>query len=194
MLDQERNQILTRVGRGTPMGELMRRYRPIAAVNELEDKLVKPIRLMGEDLVLFRDGGGTYGLIQRKCAHRGADLSYGFVEDCGLRCNYHGWLYDQSGRCVQQPYEERVDPSAKLRNSIRMQAYPVEAKAGLIWAYLGPPPAPLVPNWEPFAWSNAFVQVVFAEVPATGFRLRRTPSIPFTLNGCTTTGACAGII
>jgi 5,5'-dehydrodivanillate O-demethylase len=106
MLDEQRNQTLTQVGRGTPMGELMRRYwHPIAAVTELENNPVKAIRLMGEDLVLYRDGGGTYGLLQRKCAHRGADLSYGFVENCGLRCHYHGWLYDHTGRCAQQPYE-----------------------------------------------------------------------------------------
>jgi 5,5'-dehydrodivanillate O-demethylase oxygenase subunit len=179
MLDKQRNRTLTQVGRGTPMGELMRRYwHPIAAVTELENNPVKAIRLMGEDLVLYRDGGGTYGLLQRKCAHRGADLSYGFVEDCGLRCNYHGWLYDHTGRCAQQPYEERLDPAAKLRKSIRMQVYPVEANAGLVWAYLGPQPLPLVPTWEPFTWSNGFVQIVFAEIPCNWFQAQENSIDP----------------
>ena len=179
MLDHERNRLLTQVGRGTPMGELMRRYwHPIAAVTELEDTPVKAVRLMGEDLVLYRDRGGAYGLIQRRCAHRGADLSYGYVEECGLRCNYHGWLYDARGFCIQQPFEERVDPTGKLKKSIRMQAYPTEAKAGLIWAYLGPQPAPLVPTWEPFTWPNGFVQIVFAEIPCNWFQAQENSIDP----------------
>lgn len=179
MLDSERNRILTQVGRGTPMGELMRRYwHPIGAASELEDTPVKPVRLMGEDLVLYRDRCGTYGLVQRKCAHRGADLSYGFVEQCGLRCNYHGWLYDERGKCIQQPYEDRVDPQGKLRKTIRMTAYPVEAKAGLLWAYLGPHPAPLVPTWEPFTWDNGFVQIVFAEVQCNWFQAQENSIDP----------------
>jgi 5,5'-dehydrodivanillate O-demethylase len=95
MLDQARNELLTRVGKGTPMGELMRRYwMPIAAVSEFENQSIKPVRLMGEDLTLYRDLSGTFGLVDRRCPHRRADLTYGFVEDCGLRCNYHGWLFD----------------------------------------------------------------------------------------------------
>ncbi|HLX38508.1 MAG TPA: Rieske 2Fe-2S domain-containing protein [Candidatus Binataceae bacterium] len=115
MLTEERNQLLTRVGAGTPMGDLMRRYwHPIAAVSELDANPVKPIRIMGEDLVLYRDRAGALGLLERKCAHRRADLSYGYVEDCGLRCNYHGWRYDERGRCIEQPFEERVDPEAMV--------------------------------------------------------------------------------
>ncbi len=179
MLSEERNQILTQIGPGTPMGDLMRRYwHPIAAVSELEDKPVKPVRLMGEDLVLYRDRSGTYGLLDRKCAHRRADLSYGFVEDCGLRCNYHGWRYGERGHCIEQPYEERVDPESKLRKTIRLKAYPVEAKAGLVWAYLGPEPVPLVPTWEPFTWKNGFVQIVFAEVPCNWFQCQENSIDP----------------
>jgi len=166
VLSPEQNRTLTEVGRGTPMGELLRRYwMPIAAVAELEDHPTKPVRLMGEDLVLYRDKRGTYGLLDRHCAHRRADLSYGFVEECGLRCNYHGWLYGETGRCLAQPFEEIAHPEARYKDRITLKAYPVEAKAGLLWAYLGPQPAPLVPTWEPFTWTNGFVQIVFAEVP-----------------------------
>jgi 5,5'-dehydrodivanillate O-demethylase len=166
MLDAARNRALTEVGPGTPMGELMRRHwHPIAAVKELDENPVKAVRLLGEDLVLYKDRGGKYGLVERHCPHRSADLSYGFVEDCGLRCNYHGWLFDNDGKCLEQPYEDTAAPEVHYRDKVRSVAYPVEAKAGLLWAYLGPAPAPLVPNWEPFTWKNGFVQIVFSEVP-----------------------------
>jgi 5,5'-dehydrodivanillate O-demethylase len=166
MLDAVRNRALTEVGPGTPMGELMRRHwHPIAAVKELDENPVKAVRLLGEDLVLYKDRGGKYGLVERHCPHRSADLSYGFVEDCGLRCNYHGWLFDNDGKCLEQPYEDTAAPEVHYRDKVRIVAYPVEAKAGLLWAYLGPAPAPLVPNWEPFTWKNGFVQIVFSEVP-----------------------------
>ncbi|MGH7335692.1 MAG: Rieske 2Fe-2S domain-containing protein [Candidatus Rokuibacteriota bacterium] len=166
MLSAEQNKLLTQVGAGTPMGELLRRYwMPIAAVAELADRPTKPVRLLGEELVLYRDKGGTYGLLDRHCAHRRADLSYGIVEECGLRCHYHGWLYGERGQCLAQPFEEIAHPEARYKDRIRIKAYPVEAKAGLVWAYLGPAPAPLVPTWEPFTWANGFVQIVFAEIP-----------------------------
>jgi len=165
MLADETNRALTRVGSGTLMGALLRRYwMPIAAVAELDDAPVKPVRLLGEDLVLYRDGQGRYGLLDRHCAHRRADLSYGWVEDCGLRCHYHGWKWDETGRCLEQPFEEIAHPQARFKDRVRVTAYPVEAKAGLLWAYLGPAPAPLLPTWEPFTWSNGFVQIVFAEI------------------------------
>ena len=94
MLDPAKNQLLTSVGRGTPMGDLLRRYwMPIAAVSEFDSQSIKPVRLMGEDLTLYKDMCGTFGLVGRHCPHRCADMSYGFVEQCGLRCNYHGWLF-----------------------------------------------------------------------------------------------------
>jgi 5,5'-dehydrodivanillate O-demethylase oxygenase subunit len=166
MLDDAKNQLLTQVGPGTPMGGLLRRYwMPIAAISEFDDKSIKPVRVLGEDLALYKDLSGTFGLVDRQCAHRRADLAYGFVEQCGLRCNYHGWLYDEQGRCTEQPYEDVAAPQAHFKDKIRLTAYPVEAKAGLIWAYLGPEPRPLVPDWEPFNWKNGFVEIVFAEVP-----------------------------
>jgi len=107
VLKAEENKTLMQVGPGTPMGELLRRYwMPIAPVEELNDQPTKAVRLFGEDLVLYKDKSGTYGLVDRQCPHRRADMSYGFIEECGLRCNYHGWLFDETGRCTQQPFEE----------------------------------------------------------------------------------------
>jgi 5,5'-dehydrodivanillate O-demethylase len=166
MLSEDKNRQLTQVGPGTPMGEVLRRHwHPIAGIDELERNAVKPVRLMGEDLVLFKDLSGQYGLVDRQCAHRRADLSYGFVEANGIRCHYHGWQFDPQGQCVAQPYEEQVDPGARNKCKLRLKAYPVQPKAGLLWAYLGPLPAPELPDWEPFHWPNGFVQAVFSEVP-----------------------------
>nr|WP_236589389.1 aromatic ring-hydroxylating dioxygenase subunit alpha [Ramlibacter aurantiacus] len=148
------------------MGEVLRRHwHPVAGVDELARTPVKPLRLLGEDLVLYQDLGGRYGLLERHCAHRGADLSQGFVEGAGLRCNYHGWQYDAQGACLHQPYEEQADPSARLKARVRLKAYPVRALAGMLWAYLGPAPAPELPDWEAFHWRNGFVQAVFSDVP-----------------------------
>jgi 5,5'-dehydrodivanillate O-demethylase len=97
-------------------------------------------------------------------------MSYGFVEEHGLRCNYHGWKFDEAGTCLHQPFEEIAHPDARFKDRIAIKAYPVEAKAGLLWAYLGPQPAPLVPTWEPFTWNNGFVQIVFSEVPCNWFQ------------------------
>ena len=164
MLSAEKNRTLTQVGANTPMGQLLRRYwHPIAAVSEFEKSAIKPVRILGEDLVVYRDLSGTVGLIARHCRHRAADLAYGFVEQCGLRCHYHGWTYDEKGLCIAQPFEEKFDPQERLKKRIRTTAYPVQEKAGLLWAYLGPRPAPLLPDWEPFSWKNGFVQIVFAE-------------------------------
>jgi 5,5'-dehydrodivanillate O-demethylase oxygenase subunit len=179
MLRTEENRELMQVGAGTPMGELMRRYwHPIAAVAELEDHPTKPVRLLGEDLVLYKDKSGTYGLLDLRCPHRRADLSYGFVEEHGLRCNYHGWQFDETGACTHQPYEETAHPDARFKERVRTGAYRAEATAGLIWAYLGPDPAPLVPNWEPFTWENGFVQIVFTEVPCNWFQCQENSIDP----------------
>ena len=101
----QENTELTRVGFGTPMGELLRRYwQPVALSEELGD-LPRAVRILGEDLVVFRDASGRPGLLDRHCAHRGASLEYGKIEADGIRCCYHGWLYNVEGRCLQQPGE-----------------------------------------------------------------------------------------
>jgi 5,5'-dehydrodivanillate O-demethylase len=166
MLSADKNQQLTRVGPGTPMGEVLRRHwHPIAGIDELDRNPVKAVRLMGEDLVLYKDLSGDYGLVDRQCAHRRADLSYGYVETHGIRCNYHGWQFNARGQCVEQPYEEQVDPQARQKCKISIKAYQVRPLAGLLWAYMGPLPAPELPDWEPFHWPNGFVQAVFSDIP-----------------------------
>ncbi len=165
-MDANENELLTRIGPGTSMGGLLRRYwMPIAGVSEFKRDRVKPVRIMGEDLVLYKDLSDTFGLVQRACAHRRADLSYGFVEKCGIRCNYHGWAYNETGQCVEMPYEDTVAPQTKYKNRVRIVAYPVKVHGGLVWAYLGPQPTPELPDWEPFTWENGCRQIILSEVP-----------------------------
>ncbi len=147
MMTQEENRLLTEIGHGTPCGEFMRRYwQPAALSEELPaGGAPLPVKLLGEELVLFRDDRGRPGLLALHCSHRGADLSYGRVEDGGLRCIYHGWLYDISGRCLDQPGEPG---GGERRNSIRHPAYPCQERAGVVFAYLGPGDPPLLPDYE----------------------------------------------
>ena len=166
MLSEDTNRLLTRVGPGEPMGDYLRRYwHPIGAQTQFTTPGARPIRLFGEDLVLYQDLEGRYGLLERRCPHRRADLSYGYVEACGLRCNYHGWLFAEDGRCLEQPYDDTANPQARYRDKITARAYPVRTLGGLLWTYMGPDPAPELPDWEPFSWKNGFSQIVFAEVP-----------------------------
>jgi phthalate 4,5-dioxygenase len=147
MIAHEENKLLTQTGRGMPMGELLRRYwQPVALSDELPDgKASLPLKVMGEELVVFRDDQGRPGLLGIHCAHRGADLSYGRVEDGGLRCIYHGWLYDIHGKCLDQPGEPGAGAG---RDQIRHLAYPCQEKAGLIFAYMGSGEPPLLPCYE----------------------------------------------
>jgi phenylpropionate dioxygenase-like ring-hydroxylating dioxygenase large terminal subunit len=144
-LDQ--HELLTHTGPETPGGEMLRRYwQPVALSEELPiGGAPLPLRIMSEDLVLFRDEGGQVGLLGIHCAHRGADLSYGRLEDGGLRCIYHGWLYDVHGRCLEQPGEPA---GSTFHQRIRHTAYPCVERGGLVLAYLGPGAPPLVPNYE----------------------------------------------
>lgn len=147
MVSREQNELLTRVGPGSPCGEMIRRYwQPAALSDELPPGGAPlPLRLLGEDLVLLRDETGQPGLLGLHCAHRGADLSYGRLEDGGLRCIYHGWLYDRAGRCLEQPGEPA---GSTFHERIRQKAYPCAEVGGLILAYLGPGSPPLVPAYE----------------------------------------------
>lgn len=147
MLSKKMNETLTRVGAGTPAGELLRRYwLPIAAEAELTSEApAKKVRVLGENLVLYRDGQGRLGLLEEQCCHRNASLYYGFVEEDGLRCPYHGWKFDSTGHCLEQPFEPDDSP---LKNEARQRAYPVQAADGIVFAYLGPAPAPCLPRWE----------------------------------------------
>jgi len=179
MLTEEQNRKLTQVGAGTPMGELLRRYwMPIAGVSEFDTVSIKPVRLLGEDLVLYKNLLGQYGLVDRRCPHRRADLANGMVEADGIRCSYHGWCFDSRGQCIEQPFEDAASPARNTKSSIRTRAYPVEVKGGLLWAYLGPLPAPQLPDWDAFSWPHGFVQVVISEVPCNWFQCQENSIDP----------------
>jgi 5,5'-dehydrodivanillate O-demethylase len=147
MLTAEENALLTRIGPGTPGGDLLRRYWfPCAVARELTDENpTKFVRLLGEDLVLFKDKSGKVGLIADHCAHRSASLLYGRVEERGIACAYHGWLYDTKGNCLETPAEP-ADSHFYL--TVRIKAYPVQEFVGLYWAYLGPEPTPVIPRYD----------------------------------------------
>jgi phenylpropionate dioxygenase-like ring-hydroxylating dioxygenase large terminal subunit len=136
MLSAEDNEVLTRVGPGTPMGNLLRRYWiPACLSSEIPEPDGPParVRLLGEDLVAFRDTEGSIGLIEEQCPHRGASLFYGRNEECGLRCTYHGWKFDVTGQCVDQRSE--LHPFSQ---KIKIASYPVHESGGIVWTYMGP--------------------------------------------------------
>ncbi len=179
MLTQEENERLTQVGPGTPMGELMRRYwHPVAAAAELDDRPTKAVRLLGEDLVLYKDKSGTLGLIERFCPHRRVDLSYGIPEERGLRCMYHGWMMDETGQCVEQPFEETVRPDGRFKEKVKIAGYPVEELGGLLFAYLGPSPAPLTPRWDLFVTEHAWRDIGFTMLPCNWLQCQENSADP----------------
>jgi 5,5'-dehydrodivanillate O-demethylase len=145
MISDQENQRLTRVGPGTPAGEMLRRYWwPVWFSDEITDKPVA-VRILGEDLVAFRDGTGVVAVLDRRCPHRGASLELGRVEEDGLRCCYHGWKFGTDGRCLDMPAEPADTP---LKDEVRQTAYPTQEAAGLVFAYLGPEPAPRLPRYD----------------------------------------------
>lgn len=163
MLTAKENERMTQVGPGTPMGELMRRYwQPVAATVELDENPVKEVRLLGEDMVLYKDRKGRYGVIDNVCPHRRISLAYGIPEEEGLRCPYHGWMFDQTGQCLEMPAES---PQSTFPSRIKIRAYPAQELAGLIFIYMGPQPAPLLPRWDMFAWDNVLRDVGTAVLP-----------------------------
>ena len=153
MLTPEENVFLTQVSRGTPCGELLRRYwHPVAAAGELtEEKPIKAVKILNEELVVYRDTQGRYGLVGEHCPHRLASLAYGRVDDEGIRCPYHGWKFNHTGKCLEQPPEPR---DSNFKDRIKHVAYPVQYLGGLIYAYLGPDPAPLLPRWDVLVWEH----------------------------------------
>ena len=156
MIPQSINDELTLTGAGTPAGSLLRHYwQPAALAEELSgNRPLVPVTLLGEQLVLFRDDEGQLGLISRHCPHRGADLCYGRLEDGGLRCPFHGWLFDSTGQCLEQPAEPE---GSRLHERIKTDAYPVVEKNGVIFAYLGPGEPPPFPAFDCFAAPESHV-------------------------------------
>ncbi len=157
MESAQQNKLLTEVGRGTPMGEQMRRYwQPFAAAVDLRDKWTQRVRLLGEDLVLFRNRQGGLGLIAEQCPHRRASFAHGIPTEQGIRCPYHGWEFDPLGRCLSQPFEA---DNAEFRDRMTTDAYAVQELGGVLFAYLGPvtpdSPAPLLPRFDAFVADGA---------------------------------------
>ena len=138
MLSQADNEFLTRSGKSTPMGELLRRYwMPALLSDELpeRDGGQKRIKILGEELLAFRNTEGRIGIVEPHCPHRGADLYYGRNEECGLRCSYHGWKFDIEGNCIDLPTSP---PESTYKDTIKLLAYPVREWGGIVWVYMGP--------------------------------------------------------
>ena len=155
MLTKEQNELVTRTGPGTPMGELFRRYwQPALLSQELPEPDCPPVRvqLLSERMLAFRDTQGRLGVIDEFCAHRGVSLWFGRNEEGGIRCPYHGWKYDVTGQCVDVPSEP---PGSRFCEKVKLKSYPLVERGGIIWIYMGPPELqPPLPEWE------------FATVPA----------------------------
>jgi phenylpropionate dioxygenase-like ring-hydroxylating dioxygenase large terminal subunit len=148
MLTKEQNKLLVETDAGTPGGEMMRRYwQPAALSEELKHDAPLAVRLLGEDLVMFRNAAGEPQLIDRRCPHRGVDLSYGRVEDGGIRCLYHGWLMSGAGRCLDHPGEPR---GSRYTDHLKFTAYPCVERAGIVFAYMGAGEPPELPGFPAF--------------------------------------------
>src|SRR5437773_8602760 len=131
MITKELNERLTSTGPDTPAGKMLRYYwYPLCASEDLDKEPVQPVRLLSEDLTLFKDTKGNIGLIGDRCAHRAISLAYGIPQENGLRCAYHGWTYNPEGKVVDMPFEPAFLP-------LKVKSYPVQEMGGLIWAYLG---------------------------------------------------------
>lgn len=161
MLTHEENDMLTQTGKGTPMGELFRRFWvPACLSEEIPGADCPPVRvkLMGEDLIAFRDSDGNPGLVDAYCPHRGAPLFFGRNEECGIRCVYHGWKFDVTGKCVDLPNSPEGET---YKDKVSLAAYPAFDAAGMIWAYLGPkdqqPPKPAF-DWLDFGPDRTYVR------------------------------------
>src|ERR1700719_2932410 len=159
MRSKEEKRLITLTGPDTPGGALMRCYwHPIALAEELPPGgAPMPVKILGEGLVLFRDDRDRLGLLGLLCSHRCADLSYGRVEDGGLRCLYHGWLFDVDGKCMEMPPEAK---HSTFKDKIRQKSYRLYETGGVIWGYLGTGEPPLFPKIAAFTAPEAYTQVV----------------------------------
>jgi 5,5'-dehydrodivanillate O-demethylase len=176
MLTQEENALLTQTGPGTPMGDLLRRYwQPVATAAEMEDRWTKRVRVMSEDLVLFKDRTGKLGLIGEACPHRRASMAYGIPTAQGIRCPYHGWMYDGAGRCLEQPNEPE---GSNFKDKITIPAYPVQVLAGLVFAYMGPLPAPIITKLDGYVAEPAIRLIAKAVIPCNWLQIEENSADP----------------
>jgi 5,5'-dehydrodivanillate O-demethylase len=169
MLTTDANKLLTQVGPGTPMGNVLRRYwHPVATAIELAREPVLAVELLGENLALYRSPNGDLGLTAERCPHRGASMAYGIPEDGGLRCPYHGWKFSAEGQCLEMPAEPE---DSTFKHRVRIPAYPVQEMGGLIWAYLGPAPVPLLPRYDLFVVQDRIRDIGLARLPCNWLQI-----------------------
>jgi 5,5'-dehydrodivanillate O-demethylase len=158
------------------MGDLLRRYwQPIAAASDLDDRWTKRVRVMSEDLVLFKDRTGRFGLIAEACPHRRASLAYGIPEQDGIRCPYHGWKFDGAGSCLEQPNEPE---ESTFKDKVSTAGYPVQVVAGLIFAYMGPLPAPIMTKLDGYVAEPAIRLIATAVIPCNWLQIQENSVDP----------------
>jgi 5,5'-dehydrodivanillate O-demethylase oxygenase subunit len=163
MLSPEENERFTRIGPGTPMGEMLRRYWHPVGCSEFITKKPQRVKVLGEDLVLYRGESGTPVLMQLRCAHRSLALDYGRVEGDSIRCPYHGWLYGRNGQCLEQPCEPE---RSSYKDEIRLKAYKTQEFSGIVFGYMGPEPAPLLPLYDVLRMEDGVKEVQVQNVHA----------------------------
>lgn len=175
----EQQRTLTEVGPSTRMGGLMRRYwLPVGASSELPAGEARRVRIMCEDLVLFRDLTGNPALVEERCPHRSTSLALGCVDEEGIRCPYHGWKFDGAGRCLETPAEPA---GSTLSQRVQTVAYPTQELGGFIFAYLGPEPAPLLPHFDLFVEQGVLRDIGFALLPCNWLQIMENSVDPFHL-------------
>ncbi len=166
MLSPEENKLFTSIGPGTPMGDMLRRYWHPVGCSQLVTSKPQRVTVMGEELVLYRGASGETHLMQLRCAHRSLALDYGRIEGDCIRCPYHGWLYDAEGRCLEQPAEPE---GSSFKEKVRMRAYPTQEASGLIFAYMGPRPAPVMPLFDVMRMEQGTKYLQVQEIHANWF-------------------------
>jgi len=166
MLSPEENHLFTRIGPGTEMGALLRRYWHPVGCSELVGKKPQRAKVLGEELVLYRGASGATALMQLRCAHRSLALDYGRIEGDAIRCPYHGWLYDRSGKCLEQPAEPEA---SSFKDKIQLKSYPTQEFGGLVFGYMGPEPAPLLPLYDVLRMEDGVKDVQVQTVHANWF-------------------------
>ncbi|MEN8174166.1 MAG: aromatic ring-hydroxylating dioxygenase subunit alpha [Pseudomonadota bacterium] len=176
-MNQETQDRLTRIGPGTSMGALLRRYwMPLLPSVDLQAGTARAVRILGENLAAFRTRDGQLGLLEERCPHRGCSLAQGCVEREGIRCPYHGWKFDTEGVCLELPAEPDNSP---LLGRVRASAYRAAELGGLVFAYLGPEPAPLLPRFDLFVWGNVLRDIGVAELPCNWLQIMENSVDPY---------------
>jgi 5,5'-dehydrodivanillate O-demethylase len=166
MLSREEHEMLTRVGSGTPLGEVLRRFWQPVGLSELVTSKPQRMKVLGEELLLYRGQSGKAVATQLRCAHRSLALDHGRIEGDCIRCPYHGWLYDAQGQCLEQPAEPE---GSGFKEKVKLQTYPVQELSGLIFGYLGPAPAPLLPHYDVLLMEAGVKEVQIQTIHANFF-------------------------